>query len=163
MKEMKDNTPVNLTSLPKGGFHMNLDQIKYFASPLFLTLLIIANSIQAQEGGDKLVVHIRSAAVTLNHVALKNEGLGQEVAALLTKIEGVTRTRALPISAVVEARFDAQKTTGEQVSNAAKKILEEKLAGRIEVQDLPSHKASSKVLVKSLSDNRVQLTSERFY
>jgi len=35
MKEMKDNTPVNLTSLPKGGFHMNLDQIKYFASTLF--------------------------------------------------------------------------------------------------------------------------------
>jgi len=101
--------------------------------------------------------------VTLNHVALRNEGLGQEVAASLQKVEGVTRTRALPISGVVEARFDAQKTTGEQVSNAAKKILEEKLAGRIEVQDLPSHKASSKVLVKSLSDNRVQLTSERFY
>ena len=142
---------------------MNLDQIKYFASTLFLTLLIIANSIQAQEGEDKLVVHIRSAAVTLNHVARRNEGLGQEVAASLQKVEGVTRTRALPISGVVEARFDAQKTTGEQVSNAAKKILEEKLAGRIEVQDLPSHKASSKVLVKSLSDNRVQLTSERFY
>ncbi len=143
---------------------MNLDQTKHFVSLFFLILLMIANSTQAQEGGDKLVVHIRSAAVTLNHVVLKNEGLGQEVAALLAKVEGVTRTRALPISAVVEARFDAQKTTGEQVSSAAKKILEEKLAGRkIEAQDLPSHKANSKVLVKSLGDNRVQLTSERFY
>ncbi|GEM_PF-6710823 len=143
---------------------MNLDQTKQFVSLFFLSLLMVANSIQAQEGGDKLIVHIRSAAVTLNHVALKNEGLGQEVAASLEKVEGVTRARALPTSAVVEARFDAQKTTGEQVSSAAKKILEEKLAGRkIEAQDLPSHKASSKILVKSLGDNRVQLTSERFY
>ncbi len=143
---------------------MNLDQMKYFASLLLLSLLIIANPIQAQEGGDKLVVHIRSAAVTLNHVALKNEGLAQEVAASLEKVEGVTRTRALPISGMVEATFDAQKTTGEQVSSAAKKILEEKLAGRkIKAQDLPSHKAGSKILVKSLGDNRVQLTSERFY
>ena len=142
---------------------MNLDQMKYFASLLLLSLLIIANPIQAQEGGDKLVVHIRSAAVTLNHVALKNEGLAQEVAASLEKVEGVTRTRALPISGMVEATFDAQKTTGEQVSSAAKKILEEKLAGKIEAQDLPSHNAGSKILVKSLGDNRVQLTSERFY
>lgn len=143
---------------------MNLDQTKHFVSLFFLSLLMVANSIQAQEGGDKLVVHIRSAAVTLNHVDLKNEGLGQEVAALLAKVEGVSRTRSLPISTVVEARFDPQKTTGEQVSSAAKKILEEKLAGRkIETQDLPSRKASSKVLVKPLGDNRIQLTSERFY
>jgi hypothetical protein len=143
---------------------MNLVQTKHFISLFFLSLLMVANSIQAQEGGDKLVVHIRSAAVTLNHVALKNEGLAQEVAASLEKVEGVTRTRALPISGMVEAGFDTQKTTGEQVSSAAKKILEEKLAGRkIEAQDLPSHKAGSKILVKSLGDNRVQLTSERFY
>lgn len=122
------------------------------------------SSVQSQEGGDKLVVHIRSAAVTLNHVALKNEDLGQDVAASLQKLDGVTRTRSLPASGMVEARFDTNKTTGEQVANAAKKILQEKLAGRkVEAQNLPSRKASSKILVKPLAENRVQLTSERFY
>ncbi len=137
---------------------------RYFALLIFIGLVLMPRSIWSQEGGDKLVVHIRSAAVTLNHVSLKNEGFGKEVAASLQKIAGVSQTRALPISGMVEARFDTNKTTGEQVANAAKKILEEKLAGRkIEAQNLPSHKASSKILVKSLSGNQVQLTSERFY
>lgn len=142
---------------------MNLKQIKYLIL-LLLGLLLIPNTLWTEEGADKLVVHIRSAAVTLNHVALKDETLGQEVAASLGKVEGVTRTRVQPVSGMLEARFDTKKTTGEQVANAAKKILEEKLKGKkIEAQNLPSHKASSKILVKSLDGNRVQLTSERFY
>jgi len=142
---------------------MNLKQIKYFIL-LLLGMLLIPNTLWSQEGGDKLVVHIRSAAVTLNHVALRNEVLGQEVVASLERIEGVTRTRVLPASGMVEARFDAKKTTGEQVANAAKKVLEEKLAGkRIEARNLPSGHASSKILVKSLAGDKVQLTSERFY
>ena len=143
---------------------MNTNRIRYLVSLIFIGWMIIPHPTQTQEGGDKLVVHIRSAAVTLNHVALKKDGFGQEVAALLRKMDGVTQTRALPISGMVEARFDTNKTTGEQVVNAAKKILEEKLAGhKIEVQDLPSNKASSKILVKSLGNNRVQLISGRFY
>jgi len=129
---------------------------------LFLSLL--PSTARAQEGEEKLVVHIRSAAVTLNHVVLKNDVFGKEVAASLQKLDGVTGTRSLPLSGMVEARFDTKKTTGEQVANAARKILEERLKGRkIEVQNLPSHQASSKILVKSLSGNQVQLTSERFY
>ena len=143
---------------------MNRNQLKHFAILLSLGLLMMLNSVLAQEGGDKLVVHIRSTAVTLNHVALKDERLSQEVAASLERVEGVTKARTQPVSGMVEVRFDTQKTTGEQVANAAKKILEEKLAGRkIETQSLPSHKASSKIFVKSLDGNRVQLTSERFY
>ena len=143
---------------------MSTDRIRYLASLIFIGWMIVPHPTQSQEGGDKLVVHIRSAAVTLNHVALKQDGFGQEVAAVLRKMDGVTPTRALPISGMVEARFDTNKTTGEVVANAAKKILEEKLAGhKIEAQDLASNKASSKILVKSLGDNRVQLASERFY
>ena len=142
---------------------MTAQRIKALTSLFFLSLLL-SNAVWSQEGGDKLVVHIRTAAVTLNHVALKNEGFGREVAVSLEKVEGVTRTRALPVSAMVEARFDTNKTTGEQVANAAKKILEEKLAGRnIEAQNLPSHTASSKILVKTLASDKVLLTSERFY
>ncbi len=142
---------------------MNLKQIKYFIL-LLLGLLLIPNTLWTLEGADKLVVHIRSAAITLNHVTLKDRDFGQEIAASLQKLDGVTGTRSLPLSGMVEARFDTKKTTGEQVANAAKKILEEKLAGkRVEAQNLPSHKASSKILVRSLAANRVQLTSERFY
>lgn len=133
-------------------------------SSIFIGWMVMSGGALAQEGENKLVVHIRSNAVTLNHVALKNEALNRDVAASLEKVEGVSRARAVPTSAVVEARFDSNKTTGQQVANAAKKILEEKLAGqKIEAQNLPSNKASSKILVKSLGDNRVQLTSERFY
>ena len=136
----------------------------YLASLIFIGWMIFPHPTQSQEGGDKLVVHIRSAAVTLNHVALRNEGLSKEVAASLEKVAGVTTTRILLASGMVEARFDTSKITGEQVANAAKKILGGKLAGRkIEAQDLPSSKASSKILVKSVGNNRVQLTSERFY
>ncbi len=143
---------------------MNTNWTRYFASLIFIGWLLTPSSIQAQEGGDKLIVHMRGSAVTLNHVGLRNEVLGQEVAASLERIEGVTRTRVLPASGMVEARFDAKKTTGEQVANAAKKVLEEKLAGkRIEARNLPSGHASSKILVKSLAGDRVQLTSERFY
>ncbi len=142
---------------------MNLKQIKYFIL-LLLGLLLIPNTLWTLEGADKLVVHIRSAAVTLNHIALKDEVLAKQVSASLEKIEGVTRTRIQPVSGMVEARFDTNKTTGEQVANAAKKILEEKLAGRkIEAQNLPSPTASSKILVKTLASGKVLLTSERFY
>jgi copper chaperone CopZ len=131
---------------------------------LFFGLCFSPNATRAQEGADKLVVHIRSAAVTLNHVSLKNELLAREVAASLEKVDGVTRTRALPLSSMVEARFDTNKTTGAQIAEAAKKVLEARMAGRkIEAENVPSHKASSKILVMSLGDNRVQLTSERFY
>lgn len=131
---------------------------------LFFIFCLLPNAARAQQETDRLIVHIRSAAITLNHVSLKNELLAREVAASLEKVDGVTRTRALPTSAMVEARFDTNKTRGEQVANAAKKILEEKLAGqKIEAQNLPSNKANSKILVKSLGDNRVQLSSERFY
>ena len=137
---------------------------RYLALLVFIGWMLMPNSLQPQEGGDKLVVHIRSAAVTLSHVALKDERLSKEVAASLEKVEGVTTTRILLASGMVEARFDTNKTTGEQVANAAKKILEEKLAGRIiEAQNLHSYKASSKIFVKALASNRVQLTSERFY
>ena len=143
---------------------MNTNRIRYLASLIFIGWMLMPNSLQPQEGGDKLVVHIRSAAVTLSHVALKDERLSKEVAASLEKVEGVTRTRILLASGMVEARFDTSKTTGEQVANAAKKILEEKLAGRIiEAQNLHSHKVSSKIFVKALASDRVQLTSERFY
>src|SRR5712692_7349633 len=143
---------------------MNTNRITYFAALIFLGWMLVPSAIQSQEGGDKLVVHIRSAAVTLSHVALKDERLSRDVAALLEKVEGVNRTRILLASGMVEARFDNQKTTGEQVANAAKKILEEKLAGRIiEAQNLHSHKVSSKIFVKALASDRVQLTSERFY
>ncbi len=129
----------------------------------FLILTFIPAIVEAQEG-DKLVVHFRSSAVTLNHVALKDEVLSKEVGASLEKVEGVTRTRILPASGMVEARFDTKKTTAEQVANAAKKILEEKLAGKkIEARDLPPGHASSKIFVKSLAGDRVQVTSERFY
>ncbi len=142
---------------------MNSKQINYFLL-LSLGLLLIPDAVRTEEGGEKLIVHIRSAAATLNHPALKNESFAQEIADSLQKLDGVTRTRALPASGMVEARFDTNKTTGEKVANAAKKVLEEKLAGRkIEAQNLPSHKASSKILVKSLAHNQVQLTSERFY
>jgi hypothetical protein len=131
---------------------------------LLFTVCLLPNAARAQEGTDKLIVHIRSAAVTLNHVSLKNEALAREVAATLEKVDGVTRTRALPLSAMVEATFDTKKTTGEQVANAAKKVLEEKLTGkRIDARNLPSGDASSKIFVKSLADNRLQITSERFY
>lgn len=131
---------------------------------LFLGVCFLPNAARAQEEADRLIVHIRSAAVTLNHVSLKNESLAGELATSLEKVNGVTRTRVFSLSSVVEARFDPQKTTGEQVSSAAKKFLEEKLAGgKIDVQDLPSQKAGSKILVKSLSGDRIQLTSERFY
>lgn len=143
---------------------MTAHRIKGLASLSFFGLLLMPNAVRTQEVGDRLVVHIRSAAVTLNHVSLKNEGFGQEVATSLQKIEGVIRTRALPTSGMVEARLDANKTTGERVADTAKKILEEKLAGRkIEAQNLLSHNASSKILVKSVSGNQVQVTSERFY
>ena len=136
----------------------------YLTSLIFIGWMIIPHPTQSQEGGDKLVVHIRSAAITLSHVALKDERLSQDVAALLEKVEGVTRTRILLASGMVEARFDNQKTTGERVANAAKKILEEKLAGqKIEAQNLHSHKVSSKIFVKVLASDRVQLTSDRFY
>jgi hypothetical protein len=118
----------------------------------------------AQEEGNRLVVHIRSNAVTVNHGALKNEALNRDVAASLEKVAGVSRTRAIPTSAVVEARFDSNKTTGQQIANAAQKILQEKLPGRkIVPQKLPSNKASSKIVVNPLGNNRVQLTSDRFY
>lgn len=142
---------------------MNPKQIKRFLL-LSLGLLLIPDTVRTEEGGEKLIVHIRSAAVTLNHPTLKNEGFAQEIADSLQKLDGVTRTRALPASGMVEARFATNKITGEQVANAARKILEEKLVGKkIEAQNLSSHKASSKIVVKSLGDNRVQLTSERFY
>ena len=130
---------------------------------LCLGPLIMANSIQAQETGDKLVVHIRRMAVTITHVALEDKDLRQEVAVSLEKLDGVTGTRAHPMSAMVEARFDTNRTTGEQVANAAKKILEEKLTRAIEARNLPSAEASSKVFVKTLASDKVQLTSERFY
>ena len=143
---------------------MSTNWIRYLASLIFIGWMIIPYPTQSQEGGDKLVVHIRSAAVTLNHVALKNEGLSKEVAASLEKVAGVTTTRILLASGMVEARFDTNKTTGEQVANAAKKILGEKLAGRkLEARNLPSGEASSKILVKTLAADRLQLTSERFY
>lgn len=143
---------------------MNTNWTRYFASLIFIGWLLTPSSIQPQEGGDKLVVHFRGAAVTLNHVSLKDEVLGKEVAASLEKIEGVTRTRILPASGMVEARFDTNKTKAEQVANAAKKILEEKLAGKkIEARNLAPGQASSRILVKSIASDRVQLTSERFY
>lgn len=143
---------------------MTAHRIKGLASLSFFSLLLMPNAVRTQEVGDRLVVHIRRAAVTLNQAALKNGTLAAEVATSLQKIDGVIRTRALPTSGMVEARFDANKTTGERVADTAKKILEEKLAGRkIEAQNLLSHNASSKILVKSVSGNQVQVTSERFY
>ena len=144
---------------------MSNNSIKYLALSLYaVALVLVPDIVRAQEGGDKLVVHIRSSAVTLNHVSLKDERLGQDIAASLEKVEGVTRTRIQPLSGMVEARFDTNKTTGEQVANAAKKILGEKLAGRkLEARNLPSGEASSKILVKTLAVDRLQFTSERFY
>ena len=131
---------------------------------LFFGVCFLPNVARAQEEPDRLIVHIRSAAVTLNHVSLKNESLARELAASLEKVDGVTRTRALPLSAMVEARFDTKKITGEQVANAAKKVLEEKVTGkRIEVRNLPAGHAGAKIFVKSLASDRLQITSERFY
>ncbi len=136
----------------------------YLTLLFFLVLSLLPAKVEPQEGRDKLVIHIRRAAITLNHVALKNQGLAQEVAASLEKVQGVTSTRKLPISGMVEARFDTNKATGEQVANAARKIIEEKLAGsQVEARNLPSHQANSKIIVKTVGKDKVQLTSERFY
>ena len=130
----------------------------------FLVLSMLPATVEAQGGGDQLIVHIRSAAATLNHAALKHEELAQEIAGSLANVEGVTGTRVQPVSGMVEVRFDASKTTGEQVANAARKIMEGKLAGKpVEARNLPSGQASSRVLVKALGRDKVQLTSERFY
>ena len=138
-------------------------QVYSMGALLFFVFCLLPNAARAQQEGDQLIIHIRSAAVTLNHISLKNELLAREVAASLEKVNGVTRTRALPLSSVVEARFDANQTTGAEVAEAAKKILENSAGKKIEAENLPSYNARNKILVKSLGDNRVQLSSERFY
>ena len=56
------------------------------------------------------------------------------------------------------------RTSGARVGDAARNILQKKLSGRkIQTSFLSTPEASSKIIVRLLAADRVQLTSQRFY